>query len=299
MDWRSVAVRAVLGVVLGLSALMLSCSSFYTVAEQERAVLLHFGEAVRVTGPGLHFKIPVAQSVATVNVTTRTLTQGPALANTYTIDNQEIDAAFLIVFRVPEKDVLRIYREVPDYAAQLQKLAFDRFKREMGRVNVQDFAQHRGAVAQATLKTLQDDASRLYGLDVLDFQISDVTYTPGYRAAVEATAKAKQEVQKAEQEQLSTSIVAKTARIRAEGEASAVVATAEGKAKATRLEGEATAAAIRAQADALKQNRGLVELEKAKRWDGKLPVSVGLGSATPFMDIKSIRQAAEKEETQP
>ena len=44
--------------------------------------------------------------------------------------------------------------------------------------------------------------------------------------------------------------------------------------RAIQLQGEAQAAAIRAQADALKANSNLVELRRAERWDGKLPVNV-------------------------
>lgn len=43
--------------------------SFYTIAEEEQAVVCTFGQANAVTDPGLHFKIPFIQTVDKVNTT--------------------------------------------------------------------------------------------------------------------------------------------------------------------------------------------------------------------------------------
>lgn len=43
--------------------------SFYTIAEEEQAVVCTFGQAAAVTEPGLHFKIPFIQTVDKVNTT--------------------------------------------------------------------------------------------------------------------------------------------------------------------------------------------------------------------------------------
>ncbi len=293
--------RAIYGLV-GLLLLMLAFGTAYTVSEQERAVVTLFGKASRVEGPGLHLKWPFAESVTKIDTAIQTANQGPTKANTYTIDNQELDAEFIVMFRIPVEEVMRVYQNVPDYRGKLQSLAFERFKREMGKVNVQDFAQHRGLVANNTLTTLKADANRLYGIEVIDFQISDVTYTKTYREAVEASATAKQAVQQAEQEKAHAQVVAETQKIQAEGKANAVIAAAKGDAAATllnaeadskqiRLKGEAEATAIRAQAEALRTNAALIELRKYEQWDGKLPASVGVGSAIPFIDVGGARGA--------
>ena len=43
--------------------------SFYTIAEEEQAVVCTFGQAAAVTEPGLHFKIPFIQTVDKMNTT--------------------------------------------------------------------------------------------------------------------------------------------------------------------------------------------------------------------------------------
>ena len=60
-----IAVAVICVIVLGITAL----SSFYTIGEQENAVVTTFGVPQTVTSPGLHFKIPYAQQVQKVDMT--------------------------------------------------------------------------------------------------------------------------------------------------------------------------------------------------------------------------------------
>ena len=46
------------------------------------------------------------------------------------------------------------------------------------------------------------------------------------------------------------------------------------------------AAAIVARSEALKQNANLIDLVKAEKWDGKLPVSMPPNSTVPFINVK-------------
>mgnify|MGYP003293954629 CR=1 FL=1 len=57
-------------------ALIVVTGSFYTIKEQEQAVLITFGQAKAVTEPGLHFKIPLVQQVKKVNTTIQGFTIG-------------------------------------------------------------------------------------------------------------------------------------------------------------------------------------------------------------------------------
>jgi hypothetical protein len=76
-----------------------------------------------------------------------------------------------------------------------------------------------------------------------------------------------------------------------EAEQKQKVAIAEAEARATVVTAEAQAKALTLQADALKQSQSLldlkridVEMEKAKRWDGKLPQNVYAGAPIPFLN---------------
>lgn len=58
-----------IGIIIVLILAFLGLNSFYTISEQEQAVLVTFGQPKAVTTSGLHFKIPLIQSVHKVNTT--------------------------------------------------------------------------------------------------------------------------------------------------------------------------------------------------------------------------------------
>ncbi|MBI4081177.1 MAG: prohibitin family protein [Candidatus Lambdaproteobacteria bacterium] len=285
-----------LGIVL---AIPIALGSYFTVQEQERAVLLRFGEAQGVYGSGLHAKLPFMDTVYKVNISIQSLTDHKV--NTYTVDNQEVSGDFTINFRIPASEVLRVYKEVPDYQQRLRTLASERFKRILGSYNTQELPKLRQEIALKVHDVVKAEAARLFGIEIVDFQFSNVDYTARYKTAVEAAAVAKQEVEQAEQQKKKALVDADQRKIAAIGEANAareaargaadaVLLKAEADAKATRLQGAAEASAIHARAEALKANPMLIELKKAEAWNGALPTTVGVGAAIPFIDVQSVKK---------
>jgi len=55
--------------VIAIAAMMLISGSFYSIREEEQAVVCTFGSPQAVTTPGLHFKIPFIQTVEKVSTT--------------------------------------------------------------------------------------------------------------------------------------------------------------------------------------------------------------------------------------
>jgi regulator of protease activity HflC (stomatin/prohibitin superfamily) len=65
--------------VLGLFAalvLMIIAGSWYTIDQTQRGVLLRNGAFIEVEQPGLHFKLPLIESVYKIDVQTHTRTYG-------------------------------------------------------------------------------------------------------------------------------------------------------------------------------------------------------------------------------
>lgn len=83
-----IAVLAVLVLVLGVTAL----NSFYTIGEQENAVVTTFGVPQTVTSPGLHFKIPFVQQVEKVDMTIK----GFALGYDESNDQSQLEDSLMI-----------------------------------------------------------------------------------------------------------------------------------------------------------------------------------------------------------
>jgi len=85
----------VLGKVAGIVAvviviLILALNSFYTIREQEQAVVITFGEAKAVTESGLHFKIPLIQQVKKVDTTIKGLSIGYDKSTNMAIEDESM-----------------------------------------------------------------------------------------------------------------------------------------------------------------------------------------------------------------
>jgi regulator of protease activity HflC (stomatin/prohibitin superfamily) len=214
--------------------------------------------------------------------------------NTYTIDNQEVDIVFNLFYRVPVDQIAYVHTNVQDFRQRLFTMTIDRLKVEVGKVNVTSLAQKRGQLRDAVKNAIAQDAKNL-GIEVTDFQITELTYDEQFRKAVQQAAVQKAQIETREYERQQAEKTAERAAIEAEGRANALREEAKGQAdanlliaqasaKAIQLRGEAEAAAIRAQADALRQNQQLVELRKAEKWNGELPKSM-LSNVMPFMNV--------------
>jgi regulator of protease activity HflC (stomatin/prohibitin superfamily) len=282
------------GIVIAAVFLLITAwSSAYRVQEYERAVLTTWGEFSGVVGPGLHFKVPFMQSVAYFPINIREIIA--TKVNTYTEDNQEFDAKIVVFYRIPADSVEFIFKSVPDMKARLKALALDRFKTEMGKVNITQVAQKRGEVRDTIKGVLAATVKDILHVVVTDFQIPNIDYTPSFRKAVEQAAIAKTLVEKALQQKRQKIIQAETAKIEALGKANAAREAAKGRADATlfqakataariRLEGEAKADAISKQARALGNNPLLVEYRKAEQWKGNVPQWTG-GGGLPVINL--------------
>jgi regulator of protease activity HflC (stomatin/prohibitin superfamily) len=266
---------------------------FFTVKEVERAVLTRFGQYIGTYGPGLHFMIPITDSVRFFRVDVQAVTIEKA--NTYTIDNQELDATVVVSYRVDPSDVEAIFKNAPDYEQRLYTLVIDRLKATLGQLNIAEIAQKRGDAAQRVFKVVKNDSRRLLNLDVVDVQLVELFYTPTFRQAVDQAAVAKANVERAEQERRRAEVEAERLKIEAAGQAQAEIERsrgtaqskligAESEAQAIKLVGQAQAERIKLEAESLKINTDLVRLRQAEKWNGQLPTHV-LGNAVPFINI--------------
>lgn len=264
---------------------------FTTIAEYERGVVTRFGSVVREAAPGLNWKLPFIETVHIYP--TRIQALNVPNVQTYTIDNQQLTAILNVNFRIPGDGVQNIFKSVPDYEARLTTMVIDRFKNALGKLNVVDVTQKRADISASIFSNVKAEASRLYGLDVVDLQIVNIDYTKEFEQATELAMTAKAGVERREQEKRQAEVEAERARIEATGRANAQIAAARGEAEsklaiakanaeAIRLEGLARAEAMKAQAQSI--NNDLVEMKKAEQWNGTLPAQM-LGGTVPLMSI--------------
>ena len=285
----SAHLAAIAAVIL---AFIVAFDGYFTVQQYQRTVVTRFGQLTYVAEPGFHFKLPFVDATRPFRIDITDVAPEKAV-NTYTIDNQEVDILFNVYYRVPVDQVAFIYQNVSDARERLYIMAVDRLKVEMGKVNVTSVAEKRGQLRDAVKAVLQNDAKSL-GIEVTDFQLTNLQYDEGFRNAVKNAAVQKANIEAVEYQRQQAEKAAETARIQAIGQANAARETARGaadarvlqataEAKAIQLQGEAQAAAIQAQAEALKANPELVNLRRAERWDGKLPTAIYGSAPIPFL----------------
>jgi regulator of protease activity HflC (stomatin/prohibitin superfamily) len=239
-------------------------------------------------GPGLHFKLPLLDRIDKLQVSLETYRIDHLTVNT--IDNQPIAIAVGLTYRIPPDAVLKLLYTVGragnfDIGENFSRIIADRTAKIFAQQNTTTISENREKLSSALRALLAADLGRLYGIEVIDFQIAQITYSESFRASVEAAVKAKNEAVAAENTVNRIRFEAQQAVARANGEAEAklkiaaadrqsAILAAQGRAEAVHLEGDSRAAVLRLYADILKANPGVVDLVRADRWNGVLPATL-------------------------
>lgn len=186
----------------------------------------------------------------------------------FTKDTQKVDVGFAVVFYADPKKVHTLYRDIGDLDKLTEKIikpvVLGSIKDAIGTVIADELVMQREIVTKKAFDEVRENLSDK-NVIVLDLQFTNLDFDDAYENAVEQKVVAIQNAQKAKNE-----------TVRIEEEAKQTVKTAQADAEAMRIKSEA-----------LSQNKGLVDFEIAKKWDGKLPTYM-MGSSIPLIDFKSI-----------
>ena len=268
-----------------LAALIIVSGSWYTVDAGQRAVVLRLGAVQTVTGPGLHFKVPLIEDVRKIDTrVTWVEWTGDGAMESYSKDQQPAHLQVKISFRAkPDaesiKDLYSNYRNLQSFQGSvIEPRALEGIKTVFGRFNavtvIQERAQFNKEVETA-VRTLIKGPVSIEGV-----QIQDIAFSDAYEASVEQRMQAQVEVERVQQNK---------AREQLQADIKVIQATAA--AQAVKLNGEAEAAAIHARGDALRENPQLVLLTATEKWNGVLPTTMVPGSAVPFISMPGVAAA--------
>ena len=155
---KKIAIIAVV-VVCVLLAGITALNSFYTIGEQENAVVTTFGVPQTVTSPGLHFKIPYVQEVQKVDMTIKGFSIGydlnsneskPEESLMITSDYNFVNVDFFLEYRVT--DPVKFLYNSEDAAAILKTLAQSYIRDTIGLYPVDDVITSGKSQIQAEIK---------------------------------------------------------------------------------------------------------------------------------------------------
>ncbi|MBY5946839.1 prohibitin family protein [Photobacterium rosenbergii] len=279
--------------------LILIFGSFYTVPEGHRGIVSRFGEATKQETPGLHFKLPLVDSVREIEIRTKRMEEPLAVA---TSEQLAIKTSISANWTVNPDTTLELFRKYGDLKQFEQRILAPRLrnaaKMGMAKHTAEGLIQNRQAAVSDVERQL---AKELEGIPVTvdSIQIENIELPAKFRESIDRKLNEKNlrdaEAFRLERQDLEAQQAVNTAnadrdaaKARADGEAYAIDQKSKAEAASIKRKGEAEAAAILAKAKALKQSGGLViELEKVQRWEGQVPTTVMGEQSMPIIDLRS------------
>lgn len=289
--------------VAGAGALALAGvlnATVFRVPQNEVAYVTRFGKVLDPASgplqPGLHFKLPLADAVDLISVSTDTVKMPTMRA--FTRDTQEVTLQVSLTYRVPPQSAYHLLYEIGrsgnvDIGVNLDAVANDRVRSIVSRRDVTELAgEGREKIIDEIKAVIASELSRLFRVDVQDVQIPVLDFSTQYKDAVNRATLARAQRVQSEQERERSRIDAETAVIKAKGEADSQYARAEGQARAqlaqaradaegAKLRGDAEAQANKAKIEAAGGVDGYVRLVQAQavqNWKGGVPQIIGSGS---------------------
>ncbi len=248
-------------IVLFVIAVLL-CNPIVVVGVGERGVKVTLGKvSPESLGEGMHFIMPYVQKIAKMDVKTQKYT---TQTHVYTKDIQQARISYVVNYNLVADSAFRMYQEVGmDYVSKVINPVLEgTIKDVIGKWNASDLVANREEATSDILVKLHDQLTSRY-VNVTSFQIVDINYSEVFERAIESKVTAEQDALKAKN---------KTVQIQEEARQKVISAEAEAKSMSIR-------------ANALTQNKALVEYEAVQKWNGILPQYM-MGNSVPFVNLK-------------
>lgn len=251
--------------ILLLPFMLTGC--FEIVDTGHRGVRVVYGKVEPVSlEEGFYWYNPFTTSIREMNVQTQ---RYDVETQTYTRDVQQAKLHIVVNYNLEKTKAHEMLENVGrDWEDRLIPQAVNgTVKTVIGKWDAVDLIANRAA-AQEAIQTMLTDALATRDIHVTRVEISNIDYSQQFEQAVESKVVA---IQTAEQEKN------KTVQVQEKAKQQVIAAKAE-----------AESMSIRAQA--LTQNKALVEWEAVQKWDGKLPNYMLGGNTTPFINVNTNKE---------
>ena len=226
-------------------ALFLLKGALYMVKQKHAVIIERLGKFNKVSKAGLHFKIPIIDSIAgTVNLRVREL---PVEVETKTKDDVFVKIVVSVQFFVIDgiEGVKDSFYELNNPEQQIQSYVFDSIRSEVPMMELDDVFAEKEKIALAVKNELSE-TMRQFGFDFIKALVTDIDPDSKVKHSMNEINAAKRMKEAAREE-------AEAAKIR-------VVAAAEADMESKRLAGEGIALQRIAIANGLKESVAEVKL---------------------------------------
>ena len=216
---------------------------FFTVEQQQRAIVERFGKFVRVAGPGLQTKTPFVTRVA--GRMSLQVEQLNAEIETKTKDNVFVHVKLAVQYKVGASDqqVQDAYYKLEDPEVQIQAYAFDVVRSHIPTMNLDEAYADADTIAMHIQDTLHRQMAD-YGYEIVKALITNIEPDQRVKDAMN-------NINAAQRNQVAAS---------AQGDAQKTLAVkkAEGERETMRLQGEGVAAERKAIAEGLHESLEII-----------------------------------------
>ena len=309
IDQSRLRLPLIAGGLLLLAVFLLS-DAIYSVQPTELAFTRTFGRVDQAPNapltPGVHIKLPFVTVVDRMQVSTDTITPQSEL-RVLSHDGQVIQLGVSITRRIPASAVYNLLYNTGgvgnvDIDRNLFAIVADRTLTIFGREDVLNIAAERERVIGLMKTVISTDLQRLFGIELVDLQITGFRFSTEYERAVNENTLAKTNAYRAEQILRQKQVEAEQVAAEAKGQADAAIEHARGesqstllnasaRAHATEIQAQADANAIRLRVDAaggVQSYAQVMTADTMKLWNGQPPQTMlgGGGSPMPFFQIK-------------
>jgi regulator of protease activity HflC (stomatin/prohibitin superfamily) len=286
--WRPIAIAALALLVL----LSMWLAAFNTQAGTVD-IVLRWGAPVRVTEPGLNFKIPFAETRHTVELRER------AFVKTYesaSRDPMELNVTVALNWAVNKEHVIQLYNQFGDLDQFEQRIIAPRLpdavKAVVSRFAVNELltkrTELRDQAKEAAFKVIPQQIMTVTG-----FAVTNVEFPKAYTQQIAAVQVAREAANAQEQELRKQNFKAQETFNTAKAQADAIKAQAEAEAYAIMVKGKAQLDIQERQAAILKSNPLLIDWERAQKLiPGVLPQTFigGDSSASLLFQLGTTQQ---------
>jgi modulator of FtsH protease HflC len=221
--------------LLGLIALY---GSVFTIYQTDQAIVVRLGEPIRVvTTPGLNFKVPVLDSV--ISVEKRILDLENPAQEVITSDQKRLVVDAFARYRI--NDALKFYQTIGAIEganARLSTLLNSALRRVLGEVSTTDVVRDKRAQLMGQVRTQLENEAQTFGVAVVDVRIRRADLPAQNSQAVYQRMQTERQREaaefRAEGSQRSQEI-----RAKADRDVTVLIAEAQSKGEQTRGEGDA------------------------------------------------------------
>jgi regulator of protease activity HflC (stomatin/prohibitin superfamily) len=285
--------------VSGILALALSvlAAGLVFIQPSERGVVITVGQGgirPEALQPGLHWVVPFAENVIPYSISRQTYTMSviPEESQVYrddavearTSDGQVVHVDASVIYSINPSDVVNLHIRWQDrYTNGLVRPVVRGIIRDaVAQFGIEEIYSTRRL--ELTTNIANEIATRFEanGIDLIDFVLRNIAFSPEYAASVEQKQIAEQLSQQAAFIVEQRRQEAEQARQVAQGQADAAVIAAQGEAEARLIQAEAEAQALQLLGDAIAANPGVLTLQYIEKLSPNIQVML-VPNDNPFL----------------